>query len=238
MSESDSNDWGVREIATALGMPASSAHRAVTLLEQQGILSSDPKTRRYGFGHDFFRIASQVAARLPIREVAMPHIRDLAKAANETAALGIYDPTRLEFMLVAGVEADHSLRLLMKVFEWVPLYAAAGGRCILAFVTDEQRRQALQTHPLAPFTPKTITRVDELEKELVRIRERRYALSIGERIPGSVGIAAPIFGPPHSVVGNVILNLPEARFNPADEKVLAGLVMHCAGQISTDLGAA
>jgi DNA-binding IclR family transcriptional regulator len=208
----------------------------LTLLEQQGIVASDPETGRYRFGRDFLRIAARISARLPLRDVALPHIRDLVESCNETAHLGMYDRGRLEMMIVDTVEADHPLRFVVKQFEWLPLHAGAGGLAILAFLPPAERQKAIQRKPLVPFTERTITDPDELEKELHRIRALGYVLAIGRRVPGAVGVAAPIFGPSDEVVGDVILNLPEARFNPAQESFLASLVVRCARRITEDLG--
>jgi DNA-binding IclR family transcriptional regulator len=106
----------------------------------------------------------------------------------------------------------------------------------MAFLSEEERRAIIDQTKLRPLTDRTIVRPGELEQELRRIRERGYACSTGQRIPGAVGLAAPIFGPAGRVIGDLWLTIPESRFQPRTEADLARLVIDYARRVSEPLG--
>jgi DNA-binding IclR family transcriptional regulator len=95
-----------------------------------------------------------------------------------------------------------------------PLHAGSTGKAILAFASDDLRRQVLD-NPMSALTTETMTDRDVLTQELEKIREQGYATSRGERQPGAASAAAPIFGPRGLVVGAVSLCGPADRVPPS-----------------------
>jgi len=119
--------------------------------------------------------------------------------------------------------------------QWLPITAGASGLAILAFLPDDERRQLL-SRPLKALTENTITNPLALEQELTRIRQRGYAISHGQRTSGAVAIAAPILGADDKAIGDVILTIPEQRFDPNHEAYLADRVVECSDAITAEIG--
>jgi IclR family acetate operon transcriptional repressor len=163
-------------------------------------------------------------------------MQSLVAGCNETAFLGLYDPARLEMVLAASVESLHPLRYVVRLHEWVPIHAGASGLAIMAFLPESERQAIISRTALRPFTDRTITEPQTLEKELARTRQRGYAFTRSQRIPGAVGLAAPIFGPDSRVVGDLILTIPEHRFSQKKESCLATLVLEHTKQLTLAIG--
>ena len=72
----------------------------------------------------------------------------------------------------------------------LPLHATAIGKVLLAF---KARPSAHVERPLATFTPRTHSSIDQLDRALKAIRRAQLAVNSGEHFPGEVTIAAPIF---------------------------------------------
>ena len=53
-------------------------------------------------------------------------------------------------------------------------------------------RRLLKSRKLEAYTPRTITKLPDLEAELARIRSRGFALNNQEYLDGIVGMAVPI----------------------------------------------
>lgn len=104
--EEPSGSTGVREMATALGLSPSSAHRLLTALADEGFVRQDAVSSRYHLGVEFYRLANIAAAKAPIRLAALKHMQRLVEACNETALLGIYDDLRQEMIFAARVEVQ------------------------------------------------------------------------------------------------------------------------------------
>jgi DNA-binding IclR family transcriptional regulator len=231
-----SGSTGVREMATALGLSPSSAHRLLTALADEGFVRQDAASSKYHLGVEFYRLANVAAAKAPIRQAALKHMRRLVDACNETALLGIYDDLRQEMIFVARVESQHALRYAIELNQWMPVHVAASGLAIMAFLSDDEIRSIIARSRLVPLTDLSITEPYRLQMELEAVRIRGAATSRGHRVPGAVGLAAPIFGPSGKVVGDVCLTIPEQRFDERAEDQILDLLLACARSITEEIG--
>jgi DNA-binding IclR family transcriptional regulator len=230
--------WGVRELAAHLGLPVSGIHRTLASVAQEGWVERSPKRGTYRLSLEVFRLALSLTARLPLARIALPVMQDLVAECNETALLGLFDPARLQMSFIAQVESPHPLRYSIELHRWGPLHIGATGLAIFAFLPEALQTKALDRSGLPPMTGRTITDHQSLYLELAAIRERGYAVTKGHRILGSVGIAAPIFGPDGQVIGDLAVTLPEQRYEQrGDERELGLTVMRYAGVVSQQLGA-
>ena len=235
--ENVASDGGIRDIARALRMSPSTVHRLLSGLVRSGlVVRRDGGT--YALSPEMIRLSYLVIAHHSFERVALPHMRELVKTTKETSALGLYDSARGEMMLIATVESSQPLRHVIQMRSWMPVYAGASGLAIMAFLPGEERKAIITRTRLARITERTITDRYTLEYQLERIRRDGYASSVGQRTPGAVAVGAPIFGPNGNVVGDVIVTLPEQRFDRSREGYLAEQVMRCAHAITRDLGGA
>lgn len=236
MADSGDGSWGVRELARGLRIAPSTAHRTVSMLEAAGVLVSDAETGQYRLSLEFLRMASHVAAEIPIRQAALVHMQALVEATTETAYLGVYDASRRKMLYVETVHSSHPLRYVLPQYEWLPMHAGAGGLGILPFLPAEEIEDLLGQTELERLTDQTITDAGELARELEQIRRDGYVLSVGRLIEGAVGIAAPIFGPDDRVIGDVVLALPQVRLPAETAQSLGHDVVACANRVTVDLG--
>jgi IclR family acetate operon transcriptional repressor len=236
MVSADGASWGLREIAKGVRMHPSTLHRLLAHLEAGGLVRQDAETGRYGLGLGFLRMAWKAADRYSVREVALPVLKRLVEATGETALLALYDPLRHQMLLAATVDSPHPIRQIRQVGEWLPVTAGATGLAILAFLPEAEQR-AILGQPLPAITPQTVTDPAALTASLVQIARQGYAITRGERTPGAVGIAAPIFGPAGACIGSVGITLPEQRFEPDSPPRQAAPVMDAAHAVTAQLGA-
>jgi DNA-binding IclR family transcriptional regulator len=187
-------------------------------------------------GVEFYRLANIAAAKAPIRQAALKHMRRLVDACNETALLGIYDDLKQEMIFVARVESKHALRFAVELNQWMPVHVSASGLAIVAFLPEDEIEQIIARTRLLPSTELSITEPYRLHMELRKIRSRGAATSRGHRVPGAVGLAAPIFGPNGRVVGDVCLTIPEQRFEERAEDQIIDLLQACAQSITEEIG--
>lgn len=224
--------FGVREMASELGILPSAAHRALTALALKGLVRQDEETGRYVIGTETFRLAQVALERFPLRHIAMPHLQRLVDACDETVLLGIYDVGRMQMMFAAAVESRSPLRYIVRLNEWVPLHLGASGLGILAFLSPEERELAIAK---ASEQSKDAVPRSTLEARVAEVRENGFALSFAQRVSGAVGFAAPIFFPEGRVIGDVCITLPEQRYSDDQRHSLADRVVKCANAISRSL---
>lgn len=237
MVDAAGSSWVLGEIARGVAMHPSTLYRVLTHLQEGGLIQQDQETGRYSLGLGFLRMAWKAAGHDSMREVALPWLKELADATQETALFALYDPSRQEMMFAATVDSPHPIRQIRQIAEWLPVTAGATGLAILAFLPGAEQ-QAILARPLPALTPQTPTDRAELEQALARVRQQGYALTRGERTPGAVGVGAPVLGPAGRVIGSVGITLPEQRFRPEDERHQAGHVIDAAREITEQLGGA
>ena len=234
IADGPNTDLGVREIASALDLAPATTHRLLTVLEANGLVRRTPQGK-YQLGLEIMRLSWLISTRFSLVEAARPPLEELVRECNETALLGLYDANRGKMMFALAVESDHPLRYVIRLHEWVPIYAAASGLAIFAFLPESERRAVLQSAELKPLTVKTMLDPAQIEEQAAYVRKRGYAISHGQRLDGAVGIAAPVWGHDGRVVGDVVLTLPEQRFLDTSEDALVQGVVAAASKLSAQL---
>lgn len=227
---------GVRALAGTFKTAPSTMHRVLSALVEEELVHHDPETGLYSLDLEMVRLAHLAVERVPAQKIAMRHLRRLADETHETALLGLYDRTRQEVMFTAAVESPQPLRYVNLMRTWLPLHAGATGLAILAFLPEAEREAFFKKRKLNAITDRTIADRRKLTQLLDRIARNGYACTIGQRTPGAVGIAAPIFGPSGDVIGDIIITLPEQRFERGSERAFAKFVMRCANRVTHELG--
>jgi DNA-binding IclR family transcriptional regulator len=135
-------------------------------------------------------MASLLSTRMPIVRLATPLLQEITAQCDETALLGLYLPDRRQMIFAAKVDSRHPVRYVLEMN--VPLSPCWGatGRGILAYLPESEIDQILSPEERSLVTGEVIN-ADAVRRELAEIRQRGYAFTHGQRIPGAVGIAVP-----------------------------------------------
>ncbi|MGH7642995.1 MAG: IclR family transcriptional regulator [Candidatus Dormibacteria bacterium] len=228
MADHAAQDYGVRELAAAVGMAPSTVHRSLGALEEEGLVESLAATGRYRLSLGFYRLALRGAARAPVVELALPFLRTAAQTGGETALLALYGAAQLAAMYVTEIPARHPLQVRPALHEWIPLTACAAGLAILAELGPE-------TLVTAFGKERNSVRASELAEQLAAVRSRGFASLPGRNGNFSRELAASFKGPGAQVLGAAVFAVPERRFNPVLEASLGQLLVDQARLISAAL---
>jgi DNA-binding IclR family transcriptional regulator len=224
----------VRGLARDIGTSPATVYRILQSFQERSLIERDDHGE-YAPGLELHRICAAIAQQLSPARIARPHLESLARQSGEQTILGIYDSQRHAMMFLDTVEASHALRYVVEVNRWLPVHAGASGLAILAFLPAEER-QLVYADGLRQVTGNTVVSPAELERVAATVREEGYALSNGQRTPGAVGMAAPIFDRDDRVCGDMCITMPEQRFDPdAVRNRLAPQLIAEAAQLSASL---
>jgi hypothetical protein len=113
----------------------------------------------------------------------------------------------------------------------------AVGKVLLAYLPADQVHELLTSAPLEALTPKTVTSVPRLERQLAQIRHNGVAINSGETFQDAGSLAAPIRDRSGKVVAAVSNGYPLYLVSEADLPRLTSEVVECADEISRLLGA-
>src|ERR1700693_5923582 len=100
----------LKELSLALSLAPSTCHRLLELLGRDGVVEQDAAHGRYRIGRELFRIAGLVQSKHDIRTIALPFLRQLVDACNETSVLSLYLPTEGKIFFAEKVDSSLMLR--------------------------------------------------------------------------------------------------------------------------------
>jgi DNA-binding IclR family transcriptional regulator len=197
----------VAELARALGLPRSIVTRLLTTLEDARYVERTG-SRSYRLGPELIALGKAVRAEL--RDVAATVLRDLAEKLNATVVLVVRDGDHA--VVISVVEPlGTDLRLSFRLGSRHLLHQGAEGMAILA-----------GNPPLPGERP-----------EVTEARRSGYAVSAGEILAGTWGLAVPVALVPGAATMSVGVICAQAR----DEASTAGLVAEAAGDLVARAGA-
>lgn len=229
-------DVSIKWLCQSLNLPASTVHRLLGLLSNEGVVERAPSRAIYGPGPEFMRIGSLVAAKVRIVDLARPIMRALVEESDETCVLLRYIPASRKVMALHAEYSSHPLRYQIDMYQPHSLLWGATGRAVLAFLSEPEIEAALKDNDRSPASGDKLPPKATLMKELRDICDRGYALTHGQKIEGAVGLAAPLFNSERRVIGCLSITVPETRFSQKGHAKLARLLLASAAKLNRGLG--
>ena len=221
------------DLNVALESPKSSLLNLLRPLVSEGYVLHDGN--RYRLGPAIFRLAANIMSVWNFSKLLHPYLEELASRCHETVYLGVLDREHGVITYVDVIESAKSVRYAMPVGTRRPLYCTAAGRLLLAHADPSWQEEYLRTIKLERRTPKTITSKKELRARLDDALRQGHTVSIGELMPESAGIAAPISGADGKVVAALAIGAPTERFEqelPTLRKILLEVAERASGGLS------
>lgn len=226
-------EWGVREAAQALGLPRSTMGDLFLSLAEQKILSRTD-TGRYRLGWRLFELSQVLVEHTTFCIEARQAMHELFECWEETVHLAVLDGTQVLF--VEKLQATPAVELLLsRVGARLSAHTTGVGKVLLASQAPYLLPALLDTFPLHPYTPQTITSHECLLEELERVRHQGYAYDQEETAQGLCCVAAPIRDLDGHVPVAMSLCIPASRFYSQKEHYTEIVVQAVQG-VSHKLG--
>ena len=219
--------WSLTRLAEAASLNKTTAHRLLSALAEQGLLSWDEEAERYRLGPQAIVMGGRAMRANPVREVARPELATLARATGETATLDVLvgrDVLIVEDFAAGRVLGGGEVGMLY------PAHATGTGTVLLALT--EPAPELPET--LAALTPKTVTDATALRRELAEAAERGWAVNVEELERGFAAAGAPVRDGSGRVVAAIGLGGPVTRM---DFDTMVEPVVAAARRTSARLGA-
>jgi DNA-binding IclR family transcriptional regulator len=180
-------------------------------------------------------LGNRLQDKITLRSVAFPFMQELAEETHKTIELSTLD--RDQLILIEQIEGTEGVRLYSRVGGVYPYFhALAAGKIYLAHMDQEKRRKVLEKIGLPAVTEHTITDVNILEAELLRVRENGYAFEDQELRKGVRRVTAPIYDFRNSLAGCIGIAATILSFELEQGVDLGRLVVQTANKISYRMG--
>jgi DNA-binding IclR family transcriptional regulator len=213
------------DLASAAGLPKSTASRLVSALERRGLIEQDGERGRLRPGPAILRVAERSMLERNIVELSKPALDALADATGETINLAVPGPGGVEH--IAQVDSRHFLGAGLWLGRSVGYEHSANGKVFAAF--GRAPATAGAAGPAGAAGAATT-------RELQAVLQDGFATSIDELEVGLSAMAAPVRGARGEVIAALSISGPTLRMSPDRIAELQELLISEAGTLSGRLG--
>lgn len=186
----------ISEVAARTGLQRATARRCLLTLAAGGYAEFDGKYFR--LTPRLLRLGHAYLASTPLPRLVQPWLEQLAQETDESCSASILDGAHIVY--VARASQRRVMSIGLNVGSRLPAYCSSMGRVLLGALPERERRSLLEAAPRRPWTPRTLTAVDDLLVEIEQVRQQGYALIDQELEIGLRSIAVPL----HDAQGRVV----------------------------------
>ena len=198
---------GITGIAEETGLAKSTVHDHIETLEELGyVVQSDHGFRlSYRFVQFGFSLRNRVRYSTEVEQ----KVTQLARRTDERAHYVVEERGKSVFLFTDT--GENAIKTNVSPGDFVPLYATASGKAILAHLPEPRIETIITEIDLDPVTERTITDKEELRIELQQIRSGGVAYNDGEYIDNLWSVGAPVFDTEDSLLGSMSVSVPANR---------------------------
>jgi len=177
----------IRDISEETGITHSAVHRILQSLAKEDIVTYIPG-QGYILTPKLLTLGLKTVMQKGLFEIAIPVMRGLVNLSQETVSLNV--PSGSERICLYRVEGSYPISRLIKIGEKGPLFRGAVGKVIAAGFSQREVESLIELY----ISKGLIKEADAsgIIAETESVREKGFAISIGERIENSASIAVPI----------------------------------------------
>jgi len=199
----EGGNLSLTEIAESTKLNSSTAHRIVSaLLERKFLIRNNQK--KYNLGPKITELGniSNINIDNQLKRIAKGYMIELKDKYDEDVRLFVVDGR--EKLCIESIQSSKISEHIMDVGDKHDILSGAPGRVFLAYMNKEKRKNIIENSEIT-------------EKDLKTVKEKGYALSIGEKKEGLVGLAAPIMDNNNNIIASMSLSGPAQRM--IDEEI-------------------
>lgn len=198
----------LREIVSRTNINKSTAYRFLSHLETVGYVFRDADGY-YLVGPRLAKLGAGSTYQVTLGRASAGVLEKLRAETGESVNLAVLD--RNEILYLSVFESLHTFRMVSEVGTRRALYCTALGKAILAYLPSAQQKKIIAATSFHKFTPQTIGCEEDLNRDLVRIHKRGYAIDDEEAVVGARCIAVAILNGDHKVIGGISVSGPVVR---------------------------
>jgi len=224
----------LHEIARHSSLPRSTAYHLLQALVNFRYVLQDQKTRNYFLSPKIFRLTQWRWTKEQLAEIAAPYLDDLSGQTGEGTSLAVLRDGMVT--IVAKREPDGPVRVVQEVGAQRPIHCSAVGKCLAAWLSEQELNNLFKQIDFDRKTPKTITSPHIFRQELKRIRARGFAFDDEEHIPGIRCLATPVWDYSGEVCAALCVVGPKHHLPKRRIKEVYRALSKVSAQLSARLG--
>lgn len=181
------------DIAAETGLDASTVHRLLQALTENGYAARDDVQKRYLPGPRALSPLSLFHPVTLLRREAGAVLQAFQEETGETVALVLF--IAQERLVVEFARGNQPLSPYYDTWLKSPLHGSGSGKLLLAWLSDSEREHLLGPGPYMAHTPQTITDRELLSQHLNQVRKQGYSVARDDAYQGLTAIGVPLMYP-------------------------------------------
>lgn len=224
---------GIYLISEEVKLPLGTVHRMLNALKEKGYVSQDQETKKYKLGNEVLTLAFNLLNDLEITKIAKPIMEELSTKHSQLFYLSILENNKTT--CVDMVNNSDKMGFYVKIGSVMPAYCASSAKAIVAFLDEVKIDEIIDNAEKKKYTIYTKTYINEIKKDLYRVKENGYAVCDEEMELNVKAISSPIRDRYNKTIASItIVYLKNSQF---DEEQLIKDLKSASSKISKLLGA-
>jgi len=222
----------VSVVASRLGIPRNTTYELINTLVEQGYLELDGRGC-VKLGIRLYELGGAYARSIDLIRESQQLAREVADRTGETCRVARLEGREVVYLVKE--EGTQVLRMTSIVGLRLPAHGTGVGKVLMAYTPRPKLLSVLDGVRLEKLTPRTITNLSRLLRELDRIVVRGYGIDHEESTPYIRCVAAPIRDEKGDVVLAMSISVPALRWSAPRERELIAVVTEAAARLSKHL---
>ena len=233
LTKNPRNPPSLEEIPHAVGLAKTTVYRLLNTMKEIGYVEQISPNGGDVLSQKFFELSRPAVPHQYLMPLARTWLERLSLRTGGTASLGVLDQGSLLYLAV--IESQHPYLYAMKPGDYYYAHATAMGKCLLAYLSEEEVDEVIRAHGLPRLTHNTITTGTELLRELAKVKKDGFAINVEENADGVMCVGAPIWGPQGKPIAALSISAPLVRMQGVIDSV-KNEALRVARQLSLMLG--
>lgn len=221
----------IKEAASILKVAPSTAHRLLATLTHRDFAVQD-YSRRYRLGPAMSPGDSTEVSFERLKQAADSVLPLLQREVGETVQIMALRGQNIQFL--DGIEPSTMLRVAVRRGEEMPAFVSAGGKAILARMSNSEIEE-LFAGGLPAWPHRKLNTVNSVKRAMTRVRRDGFAISDEETEQGVSGVGVAVNDASGFPLAALTVAIPAARFDRADVGRYAAALHKAAEDIERQL---
>lgn len=178
------------EIGEQMGLNRTTTARLIHTLLSRSYLEFDAASNKYKLGLKVIELGCIKLNQLELKTEAVPFLRKLSLMLNQVCHMGILVDG--EVVYIEKIEPITTIRMFSAIGKRVPVHSTSLGKALLSGLSNNEIISILKNKGMKSFTKNTLTNLDDIIKEVDRIRELGYGVDNEENEENIWCVSAPI----------------------------------------------
>ena len=209
-----------KELGFLSHIGVSSLYRYLTIMEEQGYLIKNPETNKYSIGFRLVELCGIAMCRMEYYRHGQPALDRISSELKMNANMGVlYEGDILHIAFSIWIASGH--RPYYNVIgRRSPAHCTAMGKVLLSSMANTEVHEVISRYGWRKMTGSSIDNFKDLDREIIKIRQKGYAVDIRENNENTCCLAMPVIDQKRNVVAAISASTSYERFSNERDHIL------------------